>query len=155
VELSLWVLLPVGLATGYLAGTIGVGGFIGVPAMIYVFGVPTAVAAGTELYLLMDQLLKAAGFSPGALNLVVRSTLPFDALAPACRQSVARLDPSLPVVKMRSMDDVMGEAIARPRFLTMLLAAVAGVMSIVAAMACIVPARRATRVGPLVALKEA
>jgi hypothetical protein len=51
VELSLWVLLPVGLATGYLAGTIGVGGFIGVPAMIYVFGVPTAVAAGTELYL--------------------------------------------------------------------------------------------------------
>jgi uncharacterized membrane protein YfcA len=51
VELSLWVLLPVGLATGYLAGTIGVGGFVGVPAMIYVFGVPTAVAAGTELFL--------------------------------------------------------------------------------------------------------
>jgi hypothetical protein len=43
----------VGLATGYLAGTIGVGGFIGVPAMIYVFGIPTAVAAGTELYLAM------------------------------------------------------------------------------------------------------
>jgi hypothetical protein len=51
VELSLWVLMPVGLATGYLAGTIGVGGFIGVPAMIYIFGIPTAVAAGTELYL--------------------------------------------------------------------------------------------------------
>jgi hypothetical protein len=30
-----------------------VGGFIGVPAMIYIFGVPTAVAAGTELYLAM------------------------------------------------------------------------------------------------------
>lgn len=53
VKVSLWVLLPVGLATGYLAGTIGVGGFIGVPAMIYVFGIPTAVAAGTELYLAM------------------------------------------------------------------------------------------------------
>jgi uncharacterized membrane protein YfcA len=51
VEVSLWVLLPVGLFTGYLAGTIGVGGFVGVPAMIYVFGVPTAVAAGTELFL--------------------------------------------------------------------------------------------------------
>jgi uncharacterized membrane protein YfcA len=51
VEISLWVLLLVGLATGYLAGTIGVGGFVGVPAMIYVFGIPTAVAAGTELYL--------------------------------------------------------------------------------------------------------
>lgn len=51
VDLSFWVLIPVGLATGYLAGTIGVGGFIGVPAMIYVFGIPTAVAAGTELYM--------------------------------------------------------------------------------------------------------
>ncbi|MBF0119340.1 MAG: sulfite exporter TauE/SafE family protein [Desulfobacterales bacterium] len=51
VKVSLWVVLICGLATGYLAGTIGVGGFIGVPAMIYVFGVPAAVAAGTELYL--------------------------------------------------------------------------------------------------------
>jgi hypothetical protein len=50
---SFWVLLAVGIATGYLAGTIGVGGFIGVPAMIYIIGVPTAVAAGTELYLAM------------------------------------------------------------------------------------------------------
>jgi uncharacterized membrane protein YfcA len=53
IRISLWVLIAVGLATGYLAGTIGVGGFIGVPSMIYVFGVPTAVAAGTELYLAM------------------------------------------------------------------------------------------------------
>jgi uncharacterized protein len=52
-RVSLWIVLIVGLATGYLAGTIGVGGFVGVPAMIYVFGVPTAVAAGTELYLAM------------------------------------------------------------------------------------------------------
>jgi len=50
---SLWVVLIAGLATGYLAGTIGVGGFIGVPVMIYVFGVPAAVAAGSELYLAM------------------------------------------------------------------------------------------------------
>jgi len=40
-----------GLATGYMAGTIGVGGFVGVPVMIYAIGVPAAVAAGTELYL--------------------------------------------------------------------------------------------------------
>jgi len=53
VKVSLWILMAVGLATGYLAGTIGVGGFIGVPAMIYVFGVPTAVATGTELFLAM------------------------------------------------------------------------------------------------------
>lgn len=53
VRVSLWVILVCGLATGYLAGTIGVGGFIGVPAMIYVFGIPAAVATGSELYLAM------------------------------------------------------------------------------------------------------
>jgi len=53
VRVSLWVVLICGLATGYLAGTIGVGGFIGVPAMIYVFGVSAPVAAGSELFLAM------------------------------------------------------------------------------------------------------
>lgn len=53
VKLSFWIIAVVGLFTGYLAGTIGVGGFVGVPAMIYIFGIPTAVAAGTELYLAM------------------------------------------------------------------------------------------------------
>ena len=53
VKISLWIILIVGFITGYLAGTIGVGGFIGVPAMIYIFGIPTAVAAGTELFLAM------------------------------------------------------------------------------------------------------
>jgi uncharacterized protein len=62
VRVSLWILLIVGLATGYLAGTIGVGGFIGVPAMIYVFGLPTQVATGTELFLAMFM----GGF--GAIN---------------------------------------------------------------------------------------
>lgn len=51
VKISLWIVSLVGLATGYLAGTIGVGGFIGVPAMIYLFGIPAQVAAGTELFL--------------------------------------------------------------------------------------------------------
>jgi len=51
VTLSFWVVASVGLLTGYLAGSIGVGGFLGVPAMIYICGVPTAVAAGTELFL--------------------------------------------------------------------------------------------------------
>jgi uncharacterized membrane protein YfcA len=53
VEVSFIVLLVIGFFVGYMAGTIGVGGFIGVPAMIYVFGVPTVVAAGTELFLAM------------------------------------------------------------------------------------------------------
>ena len=51
VRTSIWLALLVGFATGFLAGTIGVGGFIGVPAMIYLLGMPTYVAAGTELFL--------------------------------------------------------------------------------------------------------
>lgn len=48
-EVSIWVTIPVGLATGLLAATIAVGGFIGVPGMIYVLGVPAIVATATEL----------------------------------------------------------------------------------------------------------
>ncbi|MEK7817667.1 MAG: sulfite exporter TauE/SafE family protein, partial [Actinomycetota bacterium] len=51
VRVSLWFILLIGFATGFMAGTIGVGGFIGVPAMIYLLGVPTLTAAGTELFI--------------------------------------------------------------------------------------------------------
>ncbi|WP_456475438.1 sulfite exporter TauE/SafE family protein [Candidatus Pyrohabitans sp.] len=51
ITISLWFPLLVAFATGYLAGTIGVGGFIGVPAMIYLLGISTRVSAGTELFL--------------------------------------------------------------------------------------------------------
>ena len=41
--------LPLGFATGLLASTIAVGGFIGVPGMMYVLGAPGLVASATEL----------------------------------------------------------------------------------------------------------
>jgi uncharacterized membrane protein YfcA len=41
--------IPLGFATGMLAATIAVGGFIGVPAMIYVLGVPSLISSATEL----------------------------------------------------------------------------------------------------------
>ncbi len=49
VRISAWVTIPVGLATGMLAATIAVGGFIGVPGMIYVVGASAVVASATEL----------------------------------------------------------------------------------------------------------
>lgn len=49
VRLSVWVTLPIGLATGMLAATIAVGGFIGVPGMIYMVGASAIVASATEL----------------------------------------------------------------------------------------------------------
>jgi len=49
VRISAWITVPVGLATGMLAATIAVGGFIGVPGMIYVIGASAVVASATEL----------------------------------------------------------------------------------------------------------
>lgn len=49
VRISLWFTVPVGFATGMLAATIAVGGFIGVPGMIYVMGVGGLVASASEL----------------------------------------------------------------------------------------------------------
>ena len=49
VRISMWFTVPVGFATGMLAATIAVGGFIGVPGMIYVLGASGLVASATEL----------------------------------------------------------------------------------------------------------
>jgi uncharacterized membrane protein YfcA len=48
-RVSVLFVLPLGFATGLLASTIAVGGFIGVPGMIYVLGAPSLVASATEL----------------------------------------------------------------------------------------------------------
>ena len=48
-RISFWVTVPVGIFTGMLAATIAVGGFIGVPGMIYVLGASAVVASATEL----------------------------------------------------------------------------------------------------------
>lgn len=48
-EISILFLVPIGFATGFLASAIAVGGFIGVPAMIYILGLPAIMASATEL----------------------------------------------------------------------------------------------------------
>jgi predicted permease len=90
-------------------------------------------AAGTELYLLADQMPATANFAPGNLNFVVRSSLPYASLASDFRRVAAQIDPTLPLVRMRSMDDVVGDAIARPWFLTILLGLFAGLALALAA----------------------
>jgi hypothetical protein len=42
-------IIPLGFATGMLAATIAVGGFLGVPGMMYVLGAPSLMASATEL----------------------------------------------------------------------------------------------------------
>jgi uncharacterized membrane protein YfcA len=51
IRISLWFTIPVGFFTGMLAATIAVGGFIGVPGMMYVLGVSALVSSATELFI--------------------------------------------------------------------------------------------------------
>jgi len=48
-RVSILFTIPLGFATGMLAATIAVGGFIGVPAMHYVLGAPAIMASASEL----------------------------------------------------------------------------------------------------------
>ena len=49
-SVSLWIVLGVFLFTGFLSGFLGVGGgFIRMPALVYLIGVPTVIAVGTDL----------------------------------------------------------------------------------------------------------
>jgi uncharacterized membrane protein YfcA len=58
-EVSIWMVLLVGLVTGILAGFLGVGGgFLRMPLMIYLLGIPTHVAVGTDLF----EIVISAGF---------------------------------------------------------------------------------------------
>jgi hypothetical protein len=58
-SISLWLILLTGLATGVLAGMLGVGGgFIRMPALVYVLGIPTHVAVGTDLF----EIVFSAGY---------------------------------------------------------------------------------------------
>ncbi|WP_254839752.1 sulfite exporter TauE/SafE family protein [Natronomonas marina] len=51
VTVSLWMILVVAFATGLLSGFLGVGGgFIRMPALFYLIGVPVPVAVGTDLF---------------------------------------------------------------------------------------------------------
>jgi uncharacterized protein len=50
VVVSMWVIVLVGMVTGVLAGFLGVGGgFIRVPALVYLVGASTHIAVGTDL----------------------------------------------------------------------------------------------------------
>jgi hypothetical protein len=49
IRISAWFTVPVGFCTGLMAATIAVGGFVGVPGMMYVIGASSLVASATEL----------------------------------------------------------------------------------------------------------
>jgi predicted permease len=87
---------------------------------------------GSELYFLNAQWPTALQSSPRNMNIVMRTTLSPDALAPQIRRIVQGMDQALPIVNLRSMDDVFAEAMSRPRFLAQLLGGFAGLALLLA-----------------------
>jgi len=68
--ISLWIVVGIGLLTGILAGSLGVGGgFLRMPLLIYVIGVPTHVAVGTDLF----EIMFSAGY--GTLTHAVKGNV--------------------------------------------------------------------------------
>ncbi len=58
-SISIWTILGVGFLTGILSGSLGVGGgFIRMPMMVYVLGIPTHIAVGTDLF----EIIFSSGF---------------------------------------------------------------------------------------------
>jgi putative ABC transport system permease protein len=90
-------------------------------------------AAGTELFFLAEQGPRLFNAAPANMNLIVRSALPFDTLAPQLRTAVAEVDTSLPMVRLRTMEDVFEDATQRPRFLAVLLMVFAALALLLAA----------------------
>ena len=88
--------------------------------------------AGTELYALMEQLPQYIGFAPNQVNLVMRSTQPMEQLAAGIRRTMTALDPSLPIVRLRTMDAVVEDSVSRQRFLSQLLGVFAAVALLLA-----------------------
>ena len=88
---------------------------------------------GTELYLLMEQGPALFKYAPRNMNVILRSALPVESLAPQIARTVQSLDPTLPIVKLRTMEDVFAESVARPRFLAQLLGIFAGLALLLAA----------------------
>jgi predicted permease len=87
---------------------------------------------GTEVYFLAEQG-RARNIAPSNLNVVVRSSLPLESLAPSIRQIVATMDPTLPIVRLRTMEEVFADSVSRPRFLAQLLGLFAALALLLAA----------------------
>jgi uncharacterized membrane protein YfcA len=93
-SISLWVVLGVGFVTGLLSGLLGVGGgFIRMPLLIYVLGVPTHVAVGTDLF----EIMLSAGF--GTLTHALKGNV--DVLMALVMQTGAALGAQVGAVSTR------------------------------------------------------
>ena len=87
--------------------------------------------AGTEIYFLLEQSARR-GTVVGTMHVVLRTTAPFDETAPFTRAMVREIDPTVPIVRLREMDEVLQESIRRPRLLSHTVTIFAGLALLIA-----------------------
>ena len=64
-----------------------------------------ASRTGTELCFLMEQGPKQTNFTPGSMNVAIRTAVPVETLSGQIRSLVQSMDPTLPVIRLRAMDE--------------------------------------------------
>jgi putative ABC transport system permease protein len=69
----------------------------------------------------------------GGMRVIIRSSGDPGAIVPAVRRVIAGIDPDLAVATVATMDDLMGQSLAGPRFTTFLLSGFAAVALILVA----------------------
>jgi predicted permease len=89
---------------------------------------------GTELYFLAGQAEQSGPLAmPTTMNVVLRTTRPAAALAQTLERVVKEVDPAIPIVRLREMDEVFADSISRPRLLSQLVGAFAVLALLLAA----------------------
>jgi len=88
--------------------------------------------AGTEVFIPVAQGVADFGRTPRSMYIVVRSAGAAAPMESMLRNVVNRLDPTIPVYDLRSMDEVMYESVGKPRFVTFLLVIFAGLALLLA-----------------------
>ena len=84
---------------------------------------------GSEMYVSLDPLV----FAAPTMNILLRTSVSPDLLTRGIERAVREVDASVPVVRLRDMDQVLGDSIRRPRLLAQLLSAFAAVALLLAA----------------------
>jgi putative ABC transport system permease protein len=92
--------------------------------------------SGTEFYRFIEETASApapVAFAPATMNVVLRTTVPAEALSRTIESVIHEVDRTVPIVRLRDMDGVFAESISRPRLLAQLIGAFAVMALLLAA----------------------
>jgi predicted permease len=88
---------------------------------------------GTEIYIPMRQAVEIAGGAENHMNIALRANgVSPMSLASAARTIIQNADATLPIADVKTMDQVLWSAVAKPRFLTFLMTLFAGLALVLA-----------------------